>query len=91
MIATRIPATAGPIMRALLNMEEFNAMAFIRSALPTISTMNDCRAGMSKAFTRPRRTDSITMCQAAIVPVKVSQARTSASIMEAVWVVMTIR
>ena len=32
--ATRTPATAGPITRAPLNMDEFNAIAFIRSSLP---------------------------------------------------------
>ena len=35
---------AGPITRAPLNIEEFSAIAFIRSSLPTMSTRNDCRA-----------------------------------------------
>ena len=54
---------AGPTTREALNMEEFSAMAFIRSARPTISTMNDWRAGISKAFTTPSSADSAKMCQ----------------------------
>src|ERR1035438_197377 len=38
MPATRMPATAGPITREALNIEEFRAMALIRSSRPTIST-----------------------------------------------------
>ena len=33
MLATSMPAIAGPMMRAPLNIEEFSAMAFIRSSL----------------------------------------------------------
>ena len=48
-----MPAIAGPTMRAPLNIDEFSAMAFIRSSRPTISTMNACRAGISNALTTP--------------------------------------
>jgi len=51
--AMRRPATAGPTMRAPLTMVEFRAMAFERSSLPAISTMNDCRVGMSRVKARP--------------------------------------
>ncbi len=54
---------AGPMMRAPLNMEEFSAMAFIRSSLPTMSTRKDCRAGISNAFTTPSNAASTKMCQ----------------------------
>ena len=53
---------AGPMMRAPLNMDEFSAMAFIRSSLPTMSTRKACRAGMSKAFTTPSKAASTKMC-----------------------------
>ena len=45
------PATAGPTTRAALKIEEFNAMAFIRSSFPTMSLRNACRMGTSKALT----------------------------------------
>ena len=50
-------------MRAPLNIDEFSAIAFIRSSLPTMSTMNACRAGMSNAFTTPSNAASTKMCQ----------------------------
>ena len=70
--ATRIPAMAGPMTRAPLNIEEFSAMAFIRSSLPTMSTRKDWRPGMSKAFTTPSRAASTKMCQTWTRPVSVS-------------------
>ena len=90
-MATRIPATAGPTMRAPLNMEEFSAIAFIRSSLPTMSTRNACRAGMSNAFTTPSSVASTRMCHTCTFPVSVNAARRNASTMEAVWVPITIR
>jgi hypothetical protein len=51
--AMRTPASAGPTMRAPLNMPELSAMALVRSALPTISTMNDWRVGMSTVLATP--------------------------------------
>ena len=82
---------AGPTMRAPLNIEEFSAMAFIRSSLPTMSTRNACRAGMSNALTTPCRADKPKMCHTCTLPVRVSAARTRASSMAAVWVAMTTR
>ena len=52
--ATSTPATAGPSMRAALTIDEFSAMALGKSSRVTISMTNDCRVGMSKAFTTPR-------------------------------------
>ncbi len=73
-----MPAMVGPIMRAPLNMEELSAMALARSFLSsTISTMNDCRAGMSTALTRPWNILRAMMCQISITPVTVSIARVS--------------
>ena len=50
-----MPAIAGPTTRDALNIDELSAMAFIRSARPTISTMKDWRAGMSNALTTPEQ------------------------------------
>src|SRR6266404_5732404 len=83
-LATRIPATAGPTTRAPLNIEEFSAMAFIRSSLPTMSIRKDCRPGISKAFTTPSRPARMKMCHTWTCPLNVSQARIPARIMEAV-------
>ena len=49
-----MPAMAGPMMRAELNVVELMATALASSSLPTISTTNDCRTGMSTALIRPR-------------------------------------
>src|SRR5438046_4160196 len=56
------PATAGPTIRAALNMDELSAIAFMRSSLPTSSTMNAWRAGMSNALTTPKNTASTMTC-----------------------------
>ncbi len=70
-------------------MEEFSAMAFIRSGLPTMSTMNAWRAGMSKALTTPSPAESTKICQIRTWPPSVSQASAKASSMDAVCVPMT--
>ena len=49
------PATAGPAMRAMLNIAEFRATALPTSSRPTISITKACRVGMSMAFVTPRR------------------------------------
>ncbi|KJV00573.1 hypothetical protein VF34_04620 [Rhodococcus sp. PML026] len=48
------PDTAGPTIRAMLNVIEFNAIALDRVSLPTISMVNDCRTGASMADEQPR-------------------------------------
>ena len=73
---------AGPTTREALNMEEFSAMAFIRSARPTMSTMNAWRAGISKALTAPSSAESTKMCQIRTVPVSVRAASASANTMD---------
>ena len=78
-------------MRAPLNIDEFSAMAFIRSSLPTISTRNDCRAGISKAFTTPRSEASTKMCHTCTTPVRVSVAKIAARIIDEIWVAITRR
>ena len=47
------PATAGPTIRAVLNVVAFSATAFGSCALPTISTTKDCRTGVSTAAAQP--------------------------------------
>ncbi len=91
MVATRIPATAGPITREALNIDEFKAMALIKSSRPTISTKNDCRAGMSNELTIPSSADKTKMCHTCTVPVRVMAASANASSMEAVCVAITTR
>ena len=57
------PPIAGPTMRAALKEAEFSATALARSALPTISTMNDWRAGESNVWARPASTATAPTCQ----------------------------
>ena len=73
-----MPATAGPIVRAPLNIIEFSAIAFGRSSIPTISTTNACRPGMSNELTIPLKAARITTCATRTVPVKVNAASTNA-------------
>ena len=67
------------MMRALLNNDEFSAIAFGRSARPTICTMKDWRAGMSKAFTTPSSPARTRTCDTWTVPDNVIAARAKAS------------
>ncbi len=90
-VATRMPATAGPVIRAPLKSEELSPMALIRSSRPTISTRNDCRAGMSNALTIPRAAASATMCHSRTTPPSVSAASANASTIEIAWVKTMIR
>ena len=74
-ILIKRPAIDGPTSRAPLNMTEFKAIAFPKSSLfSTRSITKDCRTGISRAFTRPRKTLKTTRCQTAIWPVNVSNA-----------------
>src|SRR6266487_698944 len=75
----KTPATAGPTIRAALNMDELSAIAFMRSSLPTSSTMNAWRAGMSNALTTPKNTASAMTCHVVTLPVHTSTASASAS------------
>ena len=52
------PASAGPMMRAVLKLAEFSPTALVRSSGPTISETKDCRAGASKAEATPRASAS---------------------------------
>ena len=79
------PATAGPSKRAPLKVAELSAMALGKSALPTISTMNDCRAGMSKALIVPNANESTATCQMVTPRERVSPANASAGTMERIW------
>ena len=82
---------AGPMTRAPLKSDEFSAMAFIKSSLPTISTMNDCRMGMSKALAMPRMVASTSTCQTATTPVQTRIATVNASSMKASCMKMMTR
>ena len=70
-----IPATAGPMIRAPLNIAELSATALPMSSRPTISTANDWRTGMSTAFAQPRSRASRMMIGTVTRPVYVRTAR----------------
>ena len=52
------PATAGPAIRATLNVIELSATALATWSGPTISTANACRTGTSIAEKQPSTTHS---------------------------------
>ena len=52
--AIRTPASDGPTTAAPFHIEEFSAIAFIRSSRPTISIANACRVGMSTTWIAPQ-------------------------------------
>ncbi len=89
--ATVNAAIAGPTTRAPLNIEEFSAIAFGRSSLPTICTRKACRIGTSNAFTIPTRNAMAINSHSLIKCVSVSPASTNARIIEIVWVAITPR
>ena len=49
-VAMSTPPIAGPTTRARLTIVELRLTAVRRLSRPTISSMNDCRAGFSKAL-----------------------------------------
>jgi hypothetical protein len=89
--ATSSPATAGPTTRAPLNIEELSAMALTRSSRPTISTTNDCRAGMSNALVTPSSAAITKRCQTSTTPVSVRAASAAASSIAVVCVKTMMR
>jgi len=88
--AIRTPPTAGPTMRAALKTAELRAIALATSSLPTISTTNDWRAGMSTVLTRPSRNASTKTCQTATAWKYTSPPRTSARTPAATCVPITV-
>ena len=82
------PATAGPMIRALLNIIEFSAIALGRSFLPTNSGTSAWRPGASKALTTPNSAESTITCHSCITPAKVNAASANASSMDPVWVMI---
>ena len=81
--ATSTPAIAGPRTRAVFIIEAFNAMAFMRSSRPTISTTKECLTGISKALTTPSNIDRTTISHTWMRLENVSTASGNASIIEA--------
>ena len=77
-LAMSRPATAGPTVRATLTSTELRLTALRRCLEPTISIMNDWRAGFSKALLRPSRAASTPISQRCTDPVTVSRPRISA-------------
>ncbi len=62
-VASKIPATAGPTERATLTITELRLTALRTCSGPTISDMNDCRAGFSKALLKPSSAASTPISQ----------------------------
>jgi hypothetical protein len=83
-VASSSPPSAGPMMRAPLNIIELRAMALVRSSRPTISTVKAWRAGASKALTKPSPTASRMTCQTCVWLLNESAAWMNASSMAAV-------
>ena len=73
------PATAGPTMRAELNVALLRLSALGRSSGPTSSTMNDWRTGVSSAEATPSAADSAYTCQSCTTPVTSSSPSARAS------------
>ncbi len=69
------PATAGPTMRAALNIMEFNAIALANRSGPTISIVNDWRTGVSRAVTQPSANASTYTCHSCTTPPTSSSPR----------------
>ena len=84
-MAIRIPATAGPITRAVLTSTEFRLTALRRCSGPTISSMNDWRAGFSNALFRPSSAANTAISQTWTTPATVSTPRISAWTPIALW------
>ena len=68
----------GPTTRATLTSTELRLTALRRCSGPTISSMNDWRAGFSKALLRPSSAASTPISQTRTSPVTVSSPSTSA-------------
>ena len=62
------PARSGPSMRATLNWIEFNAIALVRSCLPTSEGISDWYAGPPNACAVPVIKESSRMCHTSTTP-----------------------
>ncbi len=85
------PATAGPSVRATLTSTELRLTALRRCSEPTISSMNDCRAGFSKALLTPSSSASTPICHTWMEWVSVRMPRISAWIPIALWSATIVR
>ena len=85
------PATAGPVILARLKTALFSAIAFGRSARPTISMANDCLVGLSTTVARPSPNASTYTCQIRTVPVTASTPRINARPPMVAWVTIRTR
>ena len=83
------PATAGPIMRAILNEVELSAMALDKSFSPTSSATKICRTGASNAEAQPDKNANTYTCHSCTMPVTVSTPRVSASTPIVAWVAIS--
>ena len=66
-------------------------MAFIRSSLPTSSTMYDCRVGISNALATPSTVANTITCHTVMTWVHTRVAMTNASAMNSAWQIRIVR
>ena len=85
-VAIRIPAIAGPTARPAFISTLFRLTAFGRRSRPTISWTNDCRAGLSKRFTKPRPSAIASTVETCGLPMAVSRPNVRASRAPTDWV-----
>ena len=85
-----IPATAGPMIRAPLNIAELSATALPMSSRPTISTANDWRTGMSTAFAQPRSRASRMMIGTVTRPVRSGSRGSIARLIITTWTTISV-
>src|SRR5712692_3770237 len=86
MLATSNPPIPGPMVRALLIIDELSVTALIKSSLVTNSVTNAWRTGKSNALNTPSKAAMVKTCQTCTRPVSVIAASTKQSSIGAICV-----
>ena len=89
--ASTTPASAGPKMRAVLNMLELSAIAFGSSSRPTSCIVRFWRAGRSKTTARPVSIAIAYTCHVCTFPIRVTAASSAEKTSCADCVTITVR
>ena len=90
-VAIRIPAPAGPKMRAEWMRTLLRPTAFTTRSEPTISITKLCRVGLSTALTAPRTKTRPKTIHGSTTPPAVSAQSISAGTAIAVWLTISSR
>ncbi len=90
-VAIRMPATAGPAMRAMCTSALLRLTAFTTRSAPTISITKLWRVGLSTARNEPRRNTSANTIQGSTAPALTSAHSATAGTTIAAWVTMSSR